>query len=399
MSMFTQLMNKNTAPVDGIDTSNYDFSNVAVAEGAYIENASVQLFEELYECSQVFLTADIMGQVKMLTEGADPQVLLEATVGDHFKSVGEKLKKFLAKIKAFIVNLKDHVVAVFANGETFVTKYGDKIEDAVKKDGKNYSFKAVQYDLVAGDDLINKVATHIEKQMAEYAGKLASVNSMSDMDKEKIKGTSTEDIQTEVSKVAGAKSASELKTALKKAYFVKGNAEAVEVKKLEAAEATKMIKFIKISKPAIQRVLSPYDAVAASVEVDIKVVDKIENAEVNTQVADKILTIIATYRTLLSTCGTVVSDTYQQAARTYTAILKGFFARKVKTGVSEGTEEDDEEYEDDDIFDDTTDVDEAACAEVPATEGVEPDDGSTDPVTESAIVGDSLIAQAAQYLL
>ena len=81
-----------------LDVSMY-YTGKATMESSWLDYACESLHMDIFNANKAYLVADVMGEVQVIKEGADPEVLLENILTSGFEKLKEAFKKFLAKIK------------------------------------------------------------------------------------------------------------------------------------------------------------------------------------------------------------------------------------------------------------------------------------------------------------
>ena len=78
MSLVASLL-EGVQAANTIDTSALE-AKIDFVGDDFMESASVELMADINAVNEAYLTADIIGSVKVITEGADPAVLMENIV-------------------------------------------------------------------------------------------------------------------------------------------------------------------------------------------------------------------------------------------------------------------------------------------------------------------------------
>ena len=97
MSLVSTLLQTSSAP---------DYDTSAIQEGFgyigddFLTEAVVNLTSEIYAINETYLTADIVGTCKVLTEGADANVLMENIITTGVAKLKAAWEKFLASVRA-----------------------------------------------------------------------------------------------------------------------------------------------------------------------------------------------------------------------------------------------------------------------------------------------------------
>ena len=140
MSLVRTLMSGVTE--SATDLSQFDYSSEASMESFWLDSACESLVNDIYSVDRTYRTADVIGEVKVLTEGADPSVLLEGLISSGIEKIKEAFKKFLAKIKEWAAKVKKFFKIIFLKGKDFVKEFGKEIRG---KSVKGFKYKGYNY--------------------------------------------------------------------------------------------------------------------------------------------------------------------------------------------------------------------------------------------------------------
>lgn len=148
-----------------LDLTGYDYEETASMESYYLDAACESLLQDIFNVDKAFMVADVVGEVQVLREGANPEILLEGIIGDAFNKLKEGFKKFLAKIKAWFAQVKKFFKVLFMNGKELVDKYGDEITKKAASI-KGFKYKGFKYDVAKGDTLVNDISNGVSDEIS-----------------------------------------------------------------------------------------------------------------------------------------------------------------------------------------------------------------------------------------
>lgn len=157
MSLARNLMSSVS---ESVDVSGYDYSGCAIAESTWVDSACESLISDIYKVDKAYHTADIIGQVQVMQEGTNPEVLLEGIVKSGIEKIKEAFRKFWAKLKEWFKKVKDHFKAMFLTGSKFVKEFKKAIQDK-KADGFKYTAFKYTLDSGEGDTIFDEVKDKI----------------------------------------------------------------------------------------------------------------------------------------------------------------------------------------------------------------------------------------------
>lgn len=167
MSLARTLMNSKSAVIESMDVTGYDFSEHVTMESSWLDTACESLLTDIFNVDKAFAVADVMGEVQVLKEGADPEVILESIVKGGIKKLADAFKKFWAKLKAWFAKVKDFLKKIFLSGKKFIDEFEDKLR-LKGRDNANYkgfSYETFKYNLTDGDkagaDIFDKVKSQV----------------------------------------------------------------------------------------------------------------------------------------------------------------------------------------------------------------------------------------------
>lgn len=94
---------------------------------SYVQEACIEFLTESYNIQQQYYVADIVGQSKVITEGADPQVLLEGNLSSMWQKIKKAIKTLIDKLRAWVKKMINWIKGKFKK-----KKETEKIETAEK---------------------------------------------------------------------------------------------------------------------------------------------------------------------------------------------------------------------------------------------------------------------------
>ena len=162
MSLVSTLMGGVTE--SALNLGEFDYSSEASMESYWLDAACESLVNDIYNVDKAFLTADVIGEVKTITEGADPAVLLEGMISSGIEKIKEAFRKFLAKIKEWAAKVKRFFKIIFLKGKDFVKEFGKELR---AKSVKGFKYKGYDYNIENTDkvvkDIVDKIDSEINK--------------------------------------------------------------------------------------------------------------------------------------------------------------------------------------------------------------------------------------------
>ena len=330
----------------------------AVATESWFDTALESLLGDIYTVDKAYHTADIIAEVKVIREGADPAVLLEGMVRSGIEKIKVAFKNFWAKLKAWFAAVKRQFKLVFSKGKDFIKEFKVELN---KKSVKGFTYTGREYDLNAGASMCEKVFGEVEKTVAGIVGATQgdiTAGSKEDyialLSKElgstaQASDKTTGDLQDDFIKAlkVGASDISELSDKLKEAYH-KGN---------EDDYTTTIDDFSNMSKDDMMEIIDGYEKSLKEMEKFekkfdtmmnkiIKAFDSIEKKdfEANGDEAYKRAQYASRYLTALLAVGKVPCNVSQAMAKECNAqcerVLKQFLRWKP---AKESAEVEDEE--------------------------------------------------------
>ena len=365
MSLVSQLMNGVTE--SSVDISGYDFTETASMESFYLDAACESLVSDIFNVDKAYHVADVVGEVQVIREGADPSLLLEGMVGDAISKLKEAFKKFLAKIKAWAAQVKKFFKVLFMKGKELAKTYGSEIR---KKSTKGFKYKGYKYTIDKGNGIVETVSEGVKTEINSLCGDIDELKSKTGSELEdalKTKTSSTEsstsvfviksaklgDIKSDMSTtdyqdrlisklVSGASDVSELNENLKEAYR-DGDTDKITIEDFEANDPGDMVNFLETFDKAVKDVETEERNFERDVNAVVKALDKISGMkdEKTVKLGDKETKFTTTYKVASKISGFIssalavrksVCDTkvaiYKEINSSWTSVLKSFVLKK-----------------------------------------------------------------------
>lgn len=380
MSLVASLMQSSGGLVD---TSKYDQMFTNVNEG-FLDNCFLQLTSDIYAVDEAYLTADIIGSVKVIREGADPAALMESMLSSAIDKLKAAWTKFLAGIKAFFNKVVDFFKSLVLSGKKFVKEFGDQISSKAKSN-PNWEWNGYSYNVEAGNKATDTHKKNCDDMIGDVLGKfsindaaqLAGSNLVDAVTQERVSGgfitriPALNAVKEKIDKIE----ISEVKDDLREAY--RGGDTSKSKQSLGGENgAKKMMDFISTAKGAVSTFQSEKRTFETQCNNVIGKLDKFGRSNKNGDDApdSKIYKYASEASALLksimnvrkSVCDVQIAM-YREICRAYTGALKMFLNFGKSKAVSDSTiiEADDIDVEDmDDI-----EVDEAAIDGADEPEG------------------------------
>lgn len=369
-----------------------DYDTSAIQEGFgyigddFLEEAVVALTTDIYAVNETYLTADIIGTCKVVSEGADMNVLLENMVTTGIAKLKAAWIKFLAAIRAFYDKAITFFKSMFLNGEKFAKQFGSAVKDKART-VKSFTYTGYNYDKAAGDTATDHAREAISKTASSFINAMV-IQKGADLNKDELvknlTGKTDKTPAQVVEDVIGEYNSScstitELRDDIKLKY--RGNAFEKKKITLSSSEVEKMLAFVSKSNETIKGVQKDRATFETNVKFIIGRLERVEKSSDKGKEADdayKKAHIISQYLTVLMNAYKVPCDTkismYREIYKNNLTILKMFlnFGKNKKVNESVAFESDDMDVEDMD-FDDM-DVEEAAV------DGADEPEGDTDDI-------------------
>ena len=359
MSLVSTLMSGVTE--SALNLGEFDYSSEASMESYWLDAACESLVSDIYSVDRAYLTADVIGEVKTVTEGADPQVLLEGMIATGIEKIKNAFRKFLAKIKEWAAKVKRFFKIIFLKGKDFVKEFGKEIRT---KSVKGFKYKGYIYDIEGGNTAVDNIkdtvdgeinrllsATDDDATRANYtdgdaAQQLTKLNSITD-------DQNASDWQDKLCKDAASSASlgsasdlSELMENLTEKYHG-GDSDKQEVEDFEGKDndPSDMLSFIESSDKSIKQVENDEKKFEKEINGIIKHLDKLaatskkDRADIKDEdgnaIGDAAYKAASKVSGYLSTALTVQKSAvdkkvaiYKEAAGAYTTILKSFLRYK-----------------------------------------------------------------------
>lgn len=385
MSLVASLM--QTANGGLIDTSNYDqlFEH---ASDNFIDEVMMQFVQELYTIDEAYMTADIIGSTKVITEGADPHALMESMLASGIEKIKAAWNKFLAGIKAFFNKVIDFFKSLVMSGKKFVKEFGDKLKDKAKGN-PDWEWNGFDYNIGAGDGKVTSYLSTVDSKFNDLLGGMtvdaAASAAGSEIGKRAGDGKdheknipNREDTKDELLKKLGqTDDTSGLKSDLYEIY--RGGDSKSKQKLGGASGVDKMMKFITSSVDQVSEFTKQKRTFENQASNVINKLDAYSRQSGKTDAETNLYKYVSGVSAALNACveirKTIMDvriNVYKEAARAYTGALKMFlnFGGKKPKDVGESWmfEGDTEDVDVEDDLDEV-DVDEAAIDGADEPEG------------------------------
>lgn len=407
-----------------IDTSDYDYSDLVVAESSYIDSAVATLFTDIMEAEQNFMVADVVGAATIIHESKlgseiDAVAVTEGVIKSGIEKIKNAFKKFFAKIKEYYNKIINWFKAMFSNAENFVKNYGDDLRKKAAKT-KGFTYTGYNYQLKAGDSEVDRITGKIDEKIkgaidnfdfvkesttsAELYERLKAKKVISsDFDEEKQMSVQDE-VDKFLEETTKASDSTELRNDLIEIYHDKDDNK-IEIKDFEANSIDSMLSYLKTSKKTIDtfnKELSKYE------EKVKKIVGKLDSIKDDGENADKLLanvsrisSLITAYLNLYKVPCDVRISIHKAVSTEWLSVLKKFYNYKPTKESTEifdeyayATLESSLVLESDDVEEE--DDDEGGCKK---KKGCATEEGcaTKEGCTESAIA--SILEQASRFSL
>lgn len=356
MSLARTLLNNSASDVD---TSMYQFTCEAsdIDDSMYLDSACESLVIDIYNVDKAFHVADIMGEVKVIKEGADATVLLEGMISNAKEKLVDAFKKFIAKIKAWFDAVVRYFKSFFLQGKKFADEFGSAIRDKYNGDnGKKFTYRGFKYTLSAGDSLVDHIIDTGKKNITDAAGQISDKTKNDDAAKAIVDQYTEKKkkLSDDTSDISGKKiSTSELSDLIKKTY---------------RSDATEKDDNVEISFTGVDEMLTMISGKGSNVQNDAKkIMNDLSNATNVTinnikrlgepakgdndnvyKLAQALSKYITDVLNLCTTASNVKIDAYKEACTTYRSVLGSFYRWKPAKEDTEINIDTDDEGETDD---------------------------------------------------
>ena len=376
MSLVSNLMQSGMNSV--VDTSDIQIDQNSVYEG-FLDEAVVELCQGIYSVNEAYLTADIIGSCKVVTEGADPEVLLESMISSGIEKLKGVWRKFLAAIRAFFDKVVTLFKSLILSNTKFTKEFGSKLIEKAKT-AKDFKYKGYDYAMAAGDKAVTDAQSAISKKIDSFIGKIdtaATTNTEDLLKSLSLKGDAANMSPSDISEAviksidSSYSNSGDLRDGIIKAY--RGDADSPSEQTLSGVPAVKaMIKFIEGAGDAISKVKKDRDDFEKKVSAIIKKLDVLgskKSDKVSEQKkydnASKISSFLTVLMNLYKVPCNAKIAAYKEVNRKYNGVLKMFlnFGKVSEGALFEG----DDEFDPEDMAD--VELDEAAIAGADEPEG------------------------------
>lgn len=407
MSLVSSLL-EGVQAANTIDTSALE-AKIDFVGDDFMESASVELMADINAVNEAYLTADIIGSVKVVTEGADPAVLMENIVTSAIERLKGAWEKFLAGIRKFFDKVITFFKSMTMSGEKFVNELGGQIKNKIAAI-KKFKYTGYLYNAKAGTAAYDSAKKSIEKDITSYFKGLdtvAAVRNVDSFEDYKIEGIKEDtDVSSVIEKSAGAAAkgstyATDIKNYILEKY--RGDSSKGE-HEIGASEVGTMLDVIKNAKKAtadaksekdnmekmIINIINKVDKIGSNIKDDDKGKSKLVGA------ASKLSQILNGLLNLYRGAADAKIQYYKESNKHYLHVLRNLLNWGKATESTLLFESDDECDDAADIDDDDVDIDEAAVAGADDVEGDTDDIGL---VKESyGGVSGSIIEEAMSFL-
>lgn len=376
MSLVSNLMQSGMNSV--IDTSDIQIDQASVHEG-FLDEAVVELCQGIYSVNEAYLTADIIGSCKVVTEGADPEVLLESMISSGIEKLKGVWRKFLAAIRAFFDKVVTLFKSLILSNTKFTKEFGSKLIEKAKT-AKDFKYKGYDYAMASGDNAVTNAQSAISKKIDSFIGKIdtaATTNTEDLLKSLSLKGDAANMSPSDISEAviksidSSYSNSGDLRDGIVKAY--RGDADSPSEQTLSGVSAVKaMIKFIEGAGDAISKVKKDRDDFEKKVSAIIKKLDTLGSKKGETKKeqtaysnASKISSFLTALMNLYKVPCNAKIAAYKEVNRKYNGVLKMFlnFGKVSEGALFEG----DDEFDPEDMAD--VELDEAAIAGADEPEG------------------------------
>lgn len=383
MSLVRNLMQSGQ---DMVDVSDIEKSFGEVHEG-FFDDTFAQMLTAIYEVDEAYLTADIIGTCRVVTEGGDPTAIMENMISSGINKLIEIWKKALAKVKAFFAKVTQIVKSMVLTGKKFVDEFGPKIRERVRAT-KNFSvkYKGYEYNIKSGESLVNDYKNHLNKVLSDDMVKgLDSAGTMSaeqimkkvGVKSEKDRISASDLLEKTISEMcSGCTTVAELQDKIRETYR-SGDTSTGE-QTVVAGEIEDMLSYVANAKTTIDRLnkdKKAQESLCNNVIRKLQSIQKPKDGDSNDKY-ETASTLSQGMTVLLNTYKSVIScdvNMVKEIARTYTGILrKTLNASDKKIAAESALFEGDDDIDMD--MDDDIEIDESAIT------GADEPEGTTDDI-------------------
>ena len=339
---------------ESIDVSGYDFGEVTT-ESTFVEAACESLFTDIYTVDRAYHVADIVGEVKVVKEGADAQVLLENIITAGIEKLKNAFKKFWAKLKSWFESVKKFFKSFMLKGKDFVKEFRKEIMD---KKVTGFKYHAFEYTFDKGESACEQVMNKVDAEVLKCAtgiskGADGSARNLENLGKNLANNAATDkndlnetssDYQDRIVKdcgISGATTASELTEEIRKA-FRNGEDTAEDFEEFESNDRDEMIDLVENIDKKVKELEKDEKAFEKDVNAVIKALDAIKKTD--NEAAYKLAQKYSSRASAMLTLGKIPSTekvaAYKEAASSFRSILGSFVRFKP---AKEGAEVEDED--------------------------------------------------------
>lgn len=392
-------------------------ANMYCNDDAFLESANADLIADICAINEAYLTADIIGSVKVVTEGADPVALLEAMNSAIGAKLHDAWQGFLAAVQKFFDKVITFFKSIMNAGESFAKKLGPAAHDKIKALG-TYKCRAWKYDPAGGDKAYNEATSIVDKKVSEYFKDFSDIATISNTNIDKLNidddkiGEST-DVSNVITGVIHSIDGNSSSTGDIKKYIMTkyhGGATEKAEQTFDDGDVTQMLAIVQNAKTAIAQAKQDKSAMEGQIKkimskckgIGSNIEDKKAKAKAGS-IATKLSQILSYLLGIYRAAAEARIAFHKESNRHCIGILRKLinFARVKKEDKAVGESIalfEDEDVDPDDIGDideDDVELDEAALDGADDPEG---DTGDIGFVKESFGYGNDLIAEAMTFL-
>lgn len=383
---------------------NHDFSTEAHIGSDYLSAAVVEFTESICECDKQFMVADVIGSVKVLTEGADVTAVTEGIVSSGIEKIKKAWKKLLAKIKEYYRKVVDFFKALLLTGKDFVDRFGKMLQDKAKNAG--FTYTGYDYQIGKGDAKVGAIIDAGKSEIAQLVGDSNGFDSAVGLDKtalgkkvgttaeDKLKLSSDEYEDDFCSRVAKRANLEEVVKEIEELY--RDGSSKADGLEMSSAKAKDMCDFISGSKKQISKIESDRDTLTRTINNVIKKLDAIKSDEEGYKAASTVSKYMSKISNVMEKVASVRVALYREITKNFTAVLKALYRFKpTKEEFDPSIDVEMEEGCDQTADEDLKDMEEALQIYLEGDCNEEDDD---DDDKDDDDVEESFFAQAARYL-
>ena len=352
-----------------IDLSENSYDGPVIMESSFTDAAIESLITDIYTIDKAYMVADVIGEVQVIKEGADPEVLLEAMKKDAFGKLKAAFKNFLAKIKEWFARVKVFFKTLTMNGEKLVKTYGDMIKN---KKVTGFKYKGFKYTIDKGDQLVRKVSEDISTEIDSLAGAMGNISELSKKSGEDnitngktisdsqasitsnlypgvTKDVSTTDYQEKIIKAIDSKcwDTASLSDRIDSVYrdgFADKSAKR-EIKDFSANSKDEMMKFLSSQSKTISDLNTQEKKFEDDVKTAVTVLDKVsklkeddgKGGNIDYSLATKISSFMSSALAVRKLACDKKVSVYKEINSSWTSVLKSFAVAKADKAVKESS--------------------------------------------------------------